>query len=169
MAEMMAEMGFDGIEVSCGIGEDGMSMFRGDLPVEVFLDEWVMYKNKDPLFRFVMRHFGRRMVKPPPFTQAFNRESARAIKAKVEIPVFLVGGITDPAAMEKIVNSGDADYISLSRALIIDPKFPEKIREGSPKPSGCIHCNLCAAYLVSEPLRCYRGKMIRRQNPSTGS
>lgn len=94
--------------------------------------------------------------------EAFARQSARAIKAKIEIPVFLVGGITDPATMEKIVNGGDADYISLSRALITDPKFPEKIREGSPKPSGCVHCNLCAAYLISEPLRCYRGKMIRR-------
>ena len=162
MAEMMAGMGFDGIEVSCGIGEDGMSTFRGDVPVEAFLDEWPMYKNKDPLFRFVMRHFGRKMIKSPPLTQAFNRESVKAIKAKVNIPVFLVGGITDPVAMEEIVNSGDADYISLSRALITDPKFPEKIRAGNPKPSGCIHCNLCAAYLVSEPLRCYHGKMIRR-------
>ena len=31
---------------------------------------------------------------------------------------------------------------------------------GNPKPYGYIHCNLCTAYLVSEPLRCYRGKMI---------
>jgi 2,4-dienoyl-CoA reductase-like NADH-dependent reductase (Old Yellow Enzyme family) len=29
MAQMMAEMGFDGIEVSCGIMEDGNSMARG--------------------------------------------------------------------------------------------------------------------------------------------
>ena len=32
MAEELAEMGFDGIEVSCGIGEDGGSTLRGDLP-----------------------------------------------------------------------------------------------------------------------------------------
>ena len=44
--------------------------------------------------------------------------------------------ITDLAAMEKIVNSGDADYIYLSRAFIADPKFPEKIRQGSRKPAG---------------------------------
>ena len=31
---------------------------------------------------------------------------------------------------------------------------------GNPKPYGYIHCNLCTAYLVSEPLHCYRGKMI---------
>lgn len=163
MAEMMEEMGFDGIEVSSGIGEDGFSTFRGDVPIEVFLDEWDMYKNKNPLFRFVMKHFGRKMIKPPPLTQAFNRESVRTIKEAIDIPLFLVGGITDHEAMEQIVKSGDADYISLSRALIADPKFPEKIRQGSRKPSECIHCNYCAAYLVSEPLRCYRGKRINRR------
>lgn len=44
--------------------------------------------------------------------------------------------ITDLAAMEKIVNRCDADYIYLSRAFIADPKFPEKIRQGSRKPAG---------------------------------
>jgi len=163
MAKMMADMGFDGIEVSCGIGEDGFATLRGDVPIEVFLDEWDTYKNKNPLFRFVMRRFGKKLIKPPQLTQAFNRESARAIKAAINIPVFLVGGITDPAAIEQIVESGDADYISLSRALIDDPKFPEKIRQGSRKTAGFIDCNLCSAYMISEPLRCYRGKRINRR------
>ena len=162
MAEMMAEMGFDGIEVSCGIMEDGFATVRGDVPISVFLDEWEMYKKKNPMFRFVMRHFGESLIKPPPLTQAFNRESARAIKDKTNVPIFLVGGITDPATMEEIVESGDADYISLSRALIADHKFPKKIQEGSRALSRCIHCNLCGAYTVSESLRCYHGKMIRR-------
>ena len=169
MAKMMADMGFDGIEVSCGIGEDGFATLRGDVPLDVFLDEWDMYKNKNPLFRFVMRHFGKKLIKPPQLTQAFNRESAKAIKAAINIPVFLVGGITDPAAIEQIVESGDADYISLSRALIADPKFPERIRQGSRKTAGCIHCNLCSAYLISEPIRCYRGKKINRHAQSSSS
>ncbi|MBW2410675.1 MAG: NADH:flavin oxidoreductase, partial [Deltaproteobacteria bacterium] len=54
MAEMMADMGFDGIEVSCGIFEDGMSTLRGDLPIEAILDTWPMYKNKNAIFKFVM-------------------------------------------------------------------------------------------------------------------
>ncbi len=162
MAKRMAEMGFDGIEVSCGIGEDGFSTFRGEFPLDVFLDEWDMYKNKNPLFRFMMRRFGKKLIKPLQLTQAFNLESAQAIKTAINIPVFLVGGVTDPAIMERIVKSGDVDYISLSRALIADPKFPKKIRKGSQKISGCIHCNLCAAYSICEPLQCYRGKKINR-------
>ena len=161
MAGMISEMGFDGIEVSCGIAEDGLSQLRGDVPIEVFLEELEVYRRKNPLYRFLMRRFGRSIVKPPPLTQAYNREAARAIKGRVGVPVFLVGGITQPAVMEEIVESGDADYISLCRALIADPGFPGRIREGSLEPSRCIHCNLCVGYMATEPLRCYHGKRIR--------
>lgn len=165
MAQMMGEMGFDGIEVSCGIMEDGFSMLRGNVPIEALLSEWPMYRNKNPLFRFIMKYFGHKIIKPPPMIQAYNRESARIIKNRVKVPVFLVGGITDPASMEEIIEKGDADYISLCRALIADPAFPEKIRSESRELSRCIHCNLCGAYLISRPLKCYYGKMIEA-NPS---
>lgn len=162
MSQMMAEMGFDGIEVSCGIGEDGGSTLRGEIPIDVILDEWEIYKNKGAVFRFIMRRYGSKLLKPLPFYQGYNRESARAIKNKVNVPIFLVGGMIDPVVMEETVESGDADYISMSRALITDPKFPQKISEGGREPSRCIHCNLCLYYLAfSRPLRCYRGKRIK--------
>ncbi len=158
MAEMMADMGFDGIEVSCGIAEDGGSTSRGDFPIDVIFETWPMYKNKNALFHFVMRHFGEKLFKPVPFTQAYNRDSAKEIKSKINIPVFLVGGMIDPKVMEGVVEKGDADYISLSRALINNPKFPKKIQEGSRELSKCLHCNLCFVCMFSEPLRCYHGK-----------
>ena len=163
MTEMMAEMGFDGIEVSCGIMEEGNVMARGEFPLEVFLEEWAVYKRQGPFFRFVMRHFGQKIIKPLPFVQAYNRESARVIKSKVNVPVFVVGGIIEPRIMEEIIEKGEADYISLCRALIADPKFPERIRNGSRDPSRCIHCNLCLAYACTETLRCYYGKRLGRE------
>jgi 2,4-dienoyl-CoA reductase-like NADH-dependent reductase (Old Yellow Enzyme family) len=33
MAKLIAELGFDGVEVGCGIAEDGGSTVRGDLPL----------------------------------------------------------------------------------------------------------------------------------------
>lgn len=160
MARLMSEMGFDGIEVSCGIFEDNQSTIRGDLPVEAILDDWDIYKRKSLMYRAFMRHFGRRIVNPKPFSEAYNLEAARAIKKAVDVPVFLVGGMVNPATMERIIGDGDADYISLCRALVADPKFPEKIRDGSREHSRCIHCNLCMAYLTKRTLRCYHGKRI---------
>ena len=161
MAKEMAEMGFDGIEVSCGIGDDGGSTLRGDIPFDVILDEWDMYKNKNFLFRFVMRKYGNKLMKPIPFAQGYNRESAKNIKNKVSVPIFAVGGMIDPTFMEETIQSGGADYISLCRALITDPNFPKKIREGSREPSRCIHCNLCLFYLPTRSVRCYQGKRVK--------
>jgi 2,4-dienoyl-CoA reductase-like NADH-dependent reductase (Old Yellow Enzyme family) len=160
MAEMMAEMGFDGIEVSCGIMEDGNSMARGELPLDVFVNEWSIYKKKNPLYKFIMTRFGEKIIKPMPFKSAYNVESAKEIKGGVSVPIFVVGGITERKTMEDILNKGSADYISLCRSLIVDPKFPEKIHRGSDERSRCIHCNLCAAYMYSRPLRCYHGKRL---------
>jgi 2,4-dienoyl-CoA reductase-like NADH-dependent reductase (Old Yellow Enzyme family) len=161
MAKKIAEMGFDGIEVSCGIGEDGGSTLRGDIPFDVILDEWDMYKNKGLLFKFMMRKFGSNLIKPIPFTQGFNRENAKIIKNQVNIPIFAVGGMIDPTKMEETIQNGEADYISLSRALVTDPKFPQKIKNGSRELSRCIHCNLCLFYLTTRSLRCYRGKRMK--------
>jgi len=108
-----------------------------------------------------MRNFGNKIIKPIPFTQGYNRESARKIKEKVDVPVFVVGGMVDPTFMEETIQSGEADYISLCRALITDPKFPNKIREGSREVSRCIHCNLCIYYLYTRSVRCYLGKRMK--------
>ena len=157
MAEMMADMGFDAIEVSCGIGEDGFSTYRGNFHADVALEKIPAYKKQNILFKFVLKHFGEQILKPLPFSQSYNREAAREIKSKVNVPVFLVGGMTDPLVMEDVIEKGDADYISLSRALINNPNFPNKILKGSKEPSKCLHCNLCAFNLFAEPLRCYYG------------
>ena len=161
IAKKIAEIGFDGIEVSCGIGEDGGSTLRGDIPIDVLLDEWDMYKSKGFLFQFIMRKFGHMLIKPIPFTEGYNRESANLIKKEVNVPIFAVGGMTDPVFMEETIRDGEADYISLCRALITDPKFPDKIRNGSRELSRCIHCNLCLFYLPTRSVRCYQGKRMK--------
>jgi 2,4-dienoyl-CoA reductase-like NADH-dependent reductase (Old Yellow Enzyme family) len=158
MAVMMADMGFDGIEVSCGIAEDGFSTIRGNVQIDTILETWPMYKSKSAAFKWVMRRFGERLLKPLPFTESFNLESAKEIKRRINIPVFLVGGMINPKTMEEVIERGDADYISLCRPLITDPNFPNKIAKGNQSPSKCLHCNLCIICLVTEPLRCHYGK-----------
>lgn len=160
--EALGELGFDGIEVSCGIAEDGMSTTRGEVPIEAILESWEMVRRKSVLFRGAMRVFGRRIVRPPPLTEAFNRAAAKAIKERVDVPVFLVGGLTGVEVMEDVLESGDADLVSLCRALIADARFPGKLQSGRKTDSICVHCNLCLAYMAAAPLRCYHGKRPER-------
>ncbi len=158
IAVQLGALGFDALELSCGISEDGISTMRGDLPVDVFLSEWDEFRSAPWWLRLFVRWFGRWWFRPPPMIQAFNRPAAARIRQRSRVPLLLVGGLTDPAAMEQIVQSGDADYISLCRALVAEPHFPRTLRDGRREPSKCIHCNLCLAYISTAPLRCYRGK-----------
>ena len=67
---------------------------------------------------------------------------AEAIKKNVHIPVATVGGISSPEEAEDIIASGKADFVSLARALIADPDFPNKARHGIPvRP--CLRCLNC--------------------------
>ena len=95
-ARMLDAIGIDGIEVSCGIAEDGMTTLRGSLPVDAMLDDLGMFRGK-PLLRFFVRRFGKRLFSTP-FTEDYNLDAARAVKEAITAPVFVVGGVLPPGA-----------------------------------------------------------------------
>ena len=49
---------------------------------------------------------------------------AQQVKAAVAIPVIAVGLITEAEQAEAIVASGEADAVSLARAMLYDPRWP---------------------------------------------
>ncbi len=55
---------------------------------------------------------------------------AEGIKQVVDVPVFCIGRITDPAMAESIVAEGRADVVGMTRANMTDPELPRKAREG---------------------------------------
>jgi 2,4-dienoyl-CoA reductase-like NADH-dependent reductase (Old Yellow Enzyme family) len=70
-------------------------------------------------------------------------DNASKIKRALSIPVFGLGGIRSFSVMEKIIEQGKADLISLSRPLIRDPFLIRKFRSGEIEKSECISCNKC--------------------------
>jgi NADPH-dependent 2,4-dienoyl-CoA reductase/sulfur reductase-like enzyme len=51
-------------------------------------------------------------------------------KAGVKIPVWVTGKIDDPSLAEEILRDQKADFICMGRALICDPYWPTKVKEG---------------------------------------
>jgi 2,4-dienoyl-CoA reductase-like NADH-dependent reductase (Old Yellow Enzyme family) len=49
---------------------------------------------------------------------------AKAVKAAVDVPVIAVGLITEAEQAEAIVAGGEADAVSLARAMLYDPRWP---------------------------------------------
>jgi 2,4-dienoyl-CoA reductase-like NADH-dependent reductase (Old Yellow Enzyme family) len=70
-------------------------------------------------------------------------DNASKIKRALSIPVFGLGGIRSFSVMEKIIEQGKADLISMSRPLIRDPFLIRKFRSGEIEKSECISCNKC--------------------------
>lgn len=105
------------------------------------------------------------MIEPMSYPQAWKIHLAEAIKKVVKIPVIGVGVIRSPEVAEAILKDGKVDFLALGRALLADPYWPEKAREGREKQiTPCISCNIgCIGG------RIFRGLHIRcTVNPLAG-
>ena len=69
---------------------------------------------------------------------------SREIRRAVTIPVSVAGRITDGRVAARILGDGDADFVTLGRALHADPELPRKIREGrESEVVACVACLTC--------------------------
>ncbi|MFC1592791.1 FAD-dependent oxidoreductase [Candidatus Omnitrophota bacterium] len=57
-------------------------------------------------------------------------DMAEMVKTVVKIPVITVGKLGYPELAERVLQEGKADFISIGRALIADPEWPNKVKEG---------------------------------------
>lgn len=72
------------------------------------------------------------------------RHLAATVKRAVGVPVIAVGRLDDPDLAADVVASGDADLVLLGRALIAEPDWPRKVRDGRrDELRPCIACNAC--------------------------
>jgi len=75
--------------------------------------------------------------------EAYYESLARAIKAAVNIPVILVGGLRSLEVMQRVVDAGSCDLVSLSRPLIREPDLVNMFQRGETAKAACVSCNKC--------------------------
>ena len=92
----------------------------------------------------------------PPYREAYFLDSARQLRRLIPIPIILVGGMRTRATMERIVASGDADFIAMARPFIREPDLVLKLAEGTRESVACTSCNLCLMHESHHSLRCWR-------------
>jgi 2,4-dienoyl-CoA reductase-like NADH-dependent reductase (Old Yellow Enzyme family)/thioredoxin reductase len=105
------------------------------------------------------------MIEPMSYAQGWKIYLAEEIKRIVKIPVIGVGVIRTPEFAESILRDKKADFIALGRALLADPYWPQKAKEGREEEIiPCISCNI----------GCMGGRIFRNlhircaTNPLTG-
>ena len=86
---------------------------------------------------------------------AYFRDRAAATKRAVVIPVACVAGIRSLEMAQSIIDSGDADLVSMSRPFIREPQLIARWRTDSTTPAKCVSCSRCFVFpRRGKPLQC---------------
>jgi 2,4-dienoyl-CoA reductase-like NADH-dependent reductase (Old Yellow Enzyme family) len=80
----------------------------------------------------------------------YFRDYAAAVKKAVPVPVMMVGGIRSLQTAQNIVDSGDADFISMCRPFIRNPELLNLWKQGTGSRSDCTSCSRCISKSVRE-------------------
>jgi len=89
------------------------------------------------------------------------RERASRVKHEISIPVMLVNGIRTLNTAKNIIESGDADMISMCRPFIREPELLVRWQHGDQAPAKCISCSRCMRIVGrGEPLDCYEERFL---------
>lgn len=75
--------------------------------------------------------------------EAYFLPFAARLAREVPVPVILVGGLRSRAAMQRVLDETDVALLSLSRPLLREPDWPDRLRRGVSDASPCISCNRC--------------------------
>jgi len=87
--------------------------------------------------------------------EAYFLPHAEALRSAVSIPLILVGGFRTPGVVERVLEEGTADMVSVCRPLIREPLLIKRWKEGDLEKATCISCNQCTENVFTASLRCY--------------
>lgn len=159
VAKYLEEAGCNGIEVSCGIAEEGLVATRGDFPFEMIARHNHLMKKVPKVFHNLVKPVLKHSFGSPEPKYLYNVDSAMKIKKNIKIPVIVVGGIRKLEDIETIISSGKSDFVSMARPFILEPTLVKKFMERKEKESKCINCNYCQIGIEIDSLKCYYGKV----------
>ncbi len=71
------------------------------------------------------------------------RDAAEQFKARVSLPLILVGGIRSLATAETLLAEGVCDCVAMSRPLIREPDLVARWRSGDASDAACVSCDGC--------------------------
>jgi 2,4-dienoyl-CoA reductase-like NADH-dependent reductase (Old Yellow Enzyme family) len=127
----------DALELTAGSSLlNPMYLFRGDAPVKEFAAQF-----RRPL-RLAIRLSGTRFLRGYPYQEAFLLEHARRFRAELDLPLILLGGVTNRETMDRAMAEG-FQFVAMARALLREPDLVARIAADPATESQCTHCNRC--------------------------
>jgi 2,4-dienoyl-CoA reductase-like NADH-dependent reductase (Old Yellow Enzyme family) len=101
--------------------------------------------------------------------EAYFLEAARAFKETIKVPLILVGGIRSLPVVERIIEQGWADYISMSRPFIREPGLIKRWKSGDLRKASCLSDNQCfGPAMAGEGIYCVVEKKEKQKGTGRG-
>jgi len=127
----------DALELTVGSSLlNPMYLFRGAAPRKEFAA--VM---PQPV-RTGLKLVGKGFIKEYPYRDAYLLEKASKVRAAVNLPLILLGGVTSRAVADQAMAAG-FQFVALGRALLREPDLINRMQAEPEHVSLCSHCNLC--------------------------
>ena len=152
IAKEIERLGVHGIVLSSGfVSRAPMAVMRGRIPTKTMgyymgWNEWLQ--------KIVVSLFGQWMIKQYDFEECFFLENAKKFREALQLPLIYVGGLVSREGIERVLGEG-FELVQMARALINDPSFVNKMREGDlTTRSGCDHRDYCIARMYSRDMQC---------------
>lgn len=132
-----AEGTVDALEMTAGSSLlNPMYLFKGDAPVREFAS--VM---REPI-RTGVKLVGSRFLREYPYQDGYLLDDARQIRAAVDLPMVLLGGVTNREIMDTAMREG-FQFVAMGRALLREPDLINRIAADPGTRSLCNHNNRC--------------------------
>ncbi len=123
-------------------------LMRGKVPL------WGMIRNGTNVAEKVtMALFGPFIVRKYRFTENFFLDQAKEIRKVVNMPLVYLGGVDSREGIREILDAG-FDFIAMARALIHDPDFLLKLKDGRIERTECNRCNRCVVEMDRGGVKC---------------
>jgi 2,4-dienoyl-CoA reductase-like NADH-dependent reductase (Old Yellow Enzyme family) len=135
IAKNLSKIGFDAVEPSGG-GAESILYAKGNITSKI------VKKEEDQNYFL-----------------PFAKKAKPVLK---DCKLILVGGIRNPFKAEKILDDGDADFISLCRPLIYEPDLPNRWQSGDTSAPKCISCNSCFTTMDKGPVYCVTKRNLEK-------
>ena len=124
IAKVIESFGVDGIVLSGGfVSKAPMAVMRGLIPI------YTMSYYSPLWLRYFIRWCGPFMIKQFPFEECYFLEDAKKFRAALKGPLIYVGGLVSREGIDRALDSG-FELVQMARALVNDPAFVAKLREG---------------------------------------
>lgn len=143
IAKMLETTGAHMAVLSNGLNVESITaMFGSSLP------EQARTKPSNLLLRIGMMMQKATETKKVIFKENYLLDLSKQIRASVKMPLCYIGGMQSLDNAIEILDTG-LDAIAMGRALIFDPNFVNRMRDGSMPQNGCTACNQCVTMMYA--------------------